>query len=173
MTGRPMIACDLVKQFMDKLRGQPTYRDAVPTQSILTITSNVVYGKKTGNTPDGRKAGEPFAPGANPMHGRDTRGDRLDGLRRQIAYGESQDGISYTFSIIPRALGRTEEDRVNNLVDLLDGYFKSRGPPHQHQCLRPAHAAGCDGASRKVSTAHRAGLRLRGQFREIDQGTTD
>lgn len=118
------IACDLVERFMNKIKKYPTYRDAIPTQSILTITSNVVYGKKTGTTPDGRKAGQPFAPGANPMHGRDEKGAvaSLTSVGK-LPFAHAKDGISYTFSIVPNALGKSDEQQVNNLVGLMDGYF--------------------------------------------------
>lgn len=118
------IAVYLVENMMNKIRQNKTYRNAYHTQSVLTITSNVVYGKKTGTTPDGRKAGEPFAPGANPMHGRDNSGSlaSLNSVAK-LPYEHSQDGISNTFSIIPDALGKTPEDRIKNLSSLMDGYF--------------------------------------------------
>ncbi|WHP63595.1 formate C-acetyltransferase [Vibrio harveyi] len=118
------IACDLVERFMKKIQKMHTYREAVPTQSILTITSNVVYGKKTGNTPDGRRAGMPFGPGANPMHGRDEKGAVASlASVSKLPFAYAKDGISYTFSIVPNALGKDESSQKKNLAALMDGYF--------------------------------------------------
>ena len=125
------IAVEIVKHFIKALKKNKLYRDAIHTLSVLTITSNVMYGRKTGNTPDGRKLGEPFAPGANPMHGRDCTG-ALASLNSvaKIPYGGCcQDGVSNTFSIIPNALGNDEKSRVKNLVGILDGYF-TQGAQH-------------------------------------------
>ncbi|WP_062387263.1 formate C-acetyltransferase [Demequina iriomotensis] len=122
------IAVDLVGRFMEKIRQQPTYRNSQHTQSVLTITSNVVYGKHTGNTPDGRRTGEPFAPGANPMNGRDVHGVMASALSvAKLPYADAQDGISLTTSIVPSGLGRTRDDQVKNLVGILDAYNVSQG----------------------------------------------
>ena len=122
------IAAQIVSVFMDKVRAYPAYREATHTQSVLTITSNVVYGAATGSTPDGRKRGEPFAPGANPMHGRDRKGLIPAALSvAHLPYADAQDGISMTASVIPSGLGKTEQERVDNLIGVLDGYVDSRG----------------------------------------------
>ncbi len=121
-------AVQIVEKFMNKIRKHKMYKNAVPTQSVLTITSNVVYGKKTGNTPDGRRAGTPFAPGANPMHGRDTKGAvaSLSSVSK-LPFEHANDGISYTFAITPNTLGKNMEEKSKNLSGLLDGYFHNSG----------------------------------------------
>ncbi len=125
------IAVDITRKFMGYLRQHETYRNAIPTQSILTITSNVVYGKKTGATPDGRPAGTPFAPGANPMNGRDTKGAvaALASVAK-LPFQHAHDGISYTFAVSPGTLGKERNVQITNMVGLLDGYFTSDGGQH-------------------------------------------
>jgi formate C-acetyltransferase len=122
------IAVWVVETFMAKVRKHPAYRNARHTQSVLTITSNVVYGKKTGNTPDGRRKGEPFAPGANPMHGRDKKGLVAAALSvAKLPYKESEDGISLTASLMPSVLGKLDDEKVKTLVGIMDGYMTSEG----------------------------------------------
>jgi formate C-acetyltransferase len=122
------LAAAVVSMFMGKLRKHPTYRNALHTQSVLTITSNVVYGKNTGHTPDGRRKGEPFAPGANPMHGRDSHGVMASAASvTKIPYRDAQDGISLTTTMVPTGLGRTKPEQIDNLVGLLDAFFGTTG----------------------------------------------
>jgi formate C-acetyltransferase len=118
----------LVSTFMTKLRRYPTYRNAIHTQSVLTITSNVVYGKGTGNTPDGRRLGAPFAPGANPMHGRDSHGVHASAASvAKIPFRDAADGISLTVTLVPGGLGQLESDRIVNLRSMLDAFFTATG----------------------------------------------
>jgi formate C-acetyltransferase len=122
------LAATVVSMFMTKLRKHPTYRNAIHTQSVLTITSNVVYGKNTGNTPDGRRRGQPFAPGANPMHGRDSHGIMASAASvTKIPYRDAADGISLTATLVPEGLGRQPSEQVNNLVGLMDSFFGANG----------------------------------------------
>ncbi len=122
------IAVDIIKRFMGKIKKHTTYKHSKHTLSVLTITSNVVYGKATGNTPDGRKAGEPFGPGANPLHGRDTNGAlAVMNTIAKLPYEYAEDGISYTFSISPNTLGKDDMSKVNNLISMLDGFFMQDG----------------------------------------------
>lgn len=122
------IAADLLHAFMAKIRRLPTYRNALHTQNVLTVTSNVAYGRVTGSTPDGRRAGEPFAPGANPMNGRDTHGMLASALSvAKLPYSDAQDGVSLTTSVTPAGLGRTREEQVANVTGLLDAYMLSSG----------------------------------------------
>ena len=165
------IAVGIVRTFMEKIRRQPTYRGAVHTQSVLTITSNVVYGKATGNTPDGRRAGEPFAPGANPMNGRDTHGMLASALSvAKLPYDESQDGISLTATVIPSGLGHTPAEQAQNLVGLLDAYIVVARLPHERQRAEPGNPRGRDGAPGELPAAHHPGVRLRGELRPADPG---
>ena len=148
------IAVDVVRTFMEKIRHLPTYRDAVHTQSVLTITSNVVYGKATGNTPDGRRAGQPFAPGANPMSGRDSHGMLASALSvAKLPFDEAQDGISLTNTVTPPGLGRTRAGAGGQPRRPAGRADDGRGLPHERQRAERAHAARRDGAPGELPAA--------------------
>ena len=163
----------LVSMMMDKIRMYPSYRNAVHTQSVLTITSNVVYGRKTGNTPDGRQKGQAFAPGANPSNGRDTHGALAALLSvAKIPYDDAEDGISLTLSVVPAALGvgrRSPRSRRRRAGCL----FLERRLPRQHQRAQSRDTAGRDEASREISAADGPGVGLRGELRQADEGAAD
>ena len=166
------IAVQLVETFMAKVRQHPTYRDAVPTQSVLTITSNVVYGKHTGATPDGRRAGEPFAPGANPMNGRDRHGlvaSALSVAKLPVRRGRGRH-LAHHLGHCRRRSGARREERIANLVGILDGYIGVRRLPHERQRAGPRDARGRDGAPGALPAADDPRLRLRRQLRPADRG---
>ena len=168
------IAVDLVTRFMGKIRKHPTYRNAVHTQSVLTITSNVVYGKHTGNTPDGRRKGEPFAPGANPMHGRDSHGWLASCLSvAKLPYRDSQDGISYTVSVAPQKAHLSDADLISAAVKAFDVYFGHGGFHMNLNIVDKETSRRRDEKSGQIPSAHDPGIRLRGQFRAPDARTTD
>jgi formate C-acetyltransferase len=159
------IAVDLVKRFMDYLRRHPTYRGAIHTQSVLTITSNVVYGKGTGNTPDGRRKGEPFAPGANPMHGRDSHGWLASCLSvARLPFDEAQDGISYTLSVVPSD-NRQGEAAGNQPSYRCAGHILRAGRvPPELQRSQQRDATRRDGEPRQVSAVDDPGIGIRGEL---------
>ena len=165
------IAVMIVEHFMRMLRTHPAYRGAVHTQSVLTITSNVVYGKSTGNTPDGRRAGMPFAPGANPMNGRDSHGMLASALSvAKLPFAEAQDGISLTTTIIPSGLGRTPGEQVTNLVGILDAYTKAKGYHLNVNVLNRETLVDAMEFPGEVSAAEDPGVRLRREFRATHPG---
>ena len=167
------IAKMLVTMMMNKIRKYPTYRDAIHTQSVLTITSNVVYGKKTGSTPDGRRLGEPFAPGANPSNGRDTHGALAALLSvAKIPYDDAEDGISLTLSVVPAALG-AESDQHRPRRRRARFVLLERRLPRQHQRAEPRDPAGRDEEPGQVSAADDPRLRLRSELRQAEQGAAD
>ena len=163
------IAADIVTRFMQKIRKHPTYRGATHTQSVLTITSNVVYGKHTGNTPDGRRKGEPFGPGANPMHGRDSHGWLASCLSvAKLPYNDSLDGISYTVSVAPQKAHLSDEQIVNEAVKAFDVYFGDGGIPHEPERHRQSDARRCDEESGQVPAADNSRVRLCRELRAAD-----